>query len=113
MFSTKTRNIIIAGLASLSFAGAAIAPSVSQATYKINGGKTASSECQLLTEWLNEDIQNLEKARAEGNQADINYYRDEIATWYNAGYAAGCAWATVTHAPAPVTVVSKPISAKL
>jgi hypothetical protein len=111
MFSTKTRNIIIAGLASLSFAATTVAPAVSQAQYKINGGKTATARCQMLTAWMNEDTQKLEKARAEGNQADINYYRANIAEWYAAGYAEGCAFASVTHAP--VTVVRKPISAKL
>jgi hypothetical protein len=67
----------------------------------------------MLREWMNEDIQSLERARAEGNQADINYYRANIAEWYAAGYAEGCAFASVIVTPAPVTVVSKPINAKL
>jgi hypothetical protein len=115
MFSTKTRTTIVALIASLSFAGATIAPAVSQATYKINGGKKASQECEMLTEWINQDIQNMEKYRAEGNQEMVNYYRGIIADEFNEGYAAGCAFASVTHAPvsAPVSVASKPVSAKL
>src|SRR5271170_3747297 len=42
MFSTKTRNIVIAGLASISFAATAVAPAVSQARPK---GQTTSVTC--------------------------------------------------------------------
>jgi hypothetical protein len=73
------------------FAGATVAPAVSQAQYKINGGKSASGQCQMLTEFLNEDMQHLEKARAEGNQNNINYYRTLVSSDMDAGYRAGCA----------------------
>jgi hypothetical protein len=38
MFSTKTRNIVIAAVASFSFASAAVAPAVSQAKPRNNHG---------------------------------------------------------------------------
>ncbi len=103
MFSTKTRTTVVALIASLSFAGATVAPAVSQAQYKINGGKSATYACQMMREVLNEDLQNLEKARASGNQAEINKYREMVNSDMGIGYQFGCAWAAaVSHAPVVV-----------
>ncbi len=99
MFSTKTRTMILTLVASLSFAGATVAPAISQARPKAIETKTPKSvACNAVADSMlnaEKDAREYEKAgdtaNAEASWAAANLYFD---IWSEQG----CASAGVTIA---------------
>ncbi len=90
MFSTKTRNIIIAGLASLSFAATTAAPAVSQA--QPIGPQAKAVACEILKSAGKVWQEAGEVAEAKGETDTAAYYfgmRDKVEG--EAGNM-GCLW---------------------
>ena len=104
MFSTKTRNTIIAGLATLGVAITAVAPAVSQAQIKDPGTHAATCEIYRLTYELREE--QAEKAASEGQWDLSDYYAEQAHTARVNAEGEGCAWVSqITH-KTPKTPVS-------
>jgi hypothetical protein len=97
MLSTRTRSIIIAGLASLSLAATTVAPAVSQARPILPTTKT-SPACASLWGGFQEKVAKAEKLEKEGRTKQAE------AAWSAAGRAldiftdSGCVSLTVVKA---------------
>jgi hypothetical protein len=106
MLSTRTRSIIIAGLASLSFAATTVAPAVSQAR-PISPTTKASPACSSLWSAFQKGVEKAEQLEKEGKTKQAE------AAWSAAGRAlglftdSGCASLTrITAAPSKVAAAS-------
>jgi hypothetical protein len=92
MLSTKTRNIIIAGLASLSFAATTAAPAVSQAQAISPQGKAKAVACEILKS-AGKVWQELgEKAEAKNETDNAAYYFDMRDKVEGEAGNMGCLW---------------------
>ena len=106
MLTTRTRSIIITGLASLSFAATTVAPAVSQARPVSPTTKT-SPACASIWASFQEKIAKAEKLEKEGKTKQAE------AAWSAAGRAlssfndAGCVSLTIVKA-APSEVAAPP-----
>jgi len=90
MFSTKTRNIIIAGLASLSFAATTAAPAVSQAQAISPQAKPIA--CEILKS-AGKVWQELgERAEGKGETDTAAYYFDMRDKVEGEAGNMGCLW---------------------
>jgi hypothetical protein len=66
MLTTRTRSIIIAGLASLSFAATTVAPAISQAKPLKPGAQADAATCTALWGGFQKEVANAEKLEKEG-----------------------------------------------
>jgi hypothetical protein len=110
MFSTKTRTAILTLVASLSFAGATVAPAVSQARPKAIETKTPKRlACNALVDSIQQaeqDARNYEKAgdtkNAEASWTAANLYFD---VWSEQGCASADVAISVRRPPARIAPV--------
>jgi hypothetical protein len=90
MFSTKTRNTIAALVASVSFAGVAVVPTVAQA--EPNGGGSDVERCNELEGQYAKERLYLDEAHEAKDQKEINFWREQASDTYNEAYGMGCDW---------------------
>jgi hypothetical protein len=102
MLSSKIRTAAVALIAASSFAATSVAPAVSQAkpinpyrsvTTKAAVNKKVTAGCAEAREYLNEALQNLEKAHKEENKENIEKYRGIANLEYEFGFEMGCGFA--------------------
>ena len=105
MLSTKIRNSIITVVAAFSFAGAAIAPTVAQATTKQAPKQTHEQLCQGYEEEFNVHEESAEGASSPGLKANAHKAAARVAR--NA-IRAGCdtsAWRELPPETSPTILV--------
>ncbi len=90
MLSTKTRNIIIAGLASLSFASTTAAPAVSQA--QPIGPQAKAVACEILKSAAKVWQEQGEAAEAKGEMDTAHYYFGMAEKVEGEAGNMGCLW---------------------
>jgi len=106
MLTTRTRSIIIAGLASLSFAATAVAPAISQAKPLKPGATADAATCTALWGAYQKGVEKAEKLEKEGKTKQAE------AAWATAGTTLGvfgdlgCISPTLRVKAAPSKVVA-------
>jgi hypothetical protein len=107
MFATKTRNTIIALIASSGLAASALAPAVSQAQ-KIQTAPhkiTHAEACSTLGDLENKANEEVIKYLGEGDTVNAEAASTVANLYFDEGVREGC-WVAGMHAP----VVTHPIS---
>ena len=106
MLTTRTRSIIIAGLASLSFAATTVAPAISQAKPLKPGAKADAATCTALWGGYLKGVEKAEKLEKEGKTKQAEAAWAAAGTTLSVFADLGCISPTLRVTAAPGKVVA-------
>jgi hypothetical protein len=103
---SKTRPTIIALVAAFSFAGAAMVPTIAQATIKRPPGMSHNMYCSTLHDAFGTDIGTVRDPGQDKETKEIALA--EAVEIVGAARAAGCSWAGRVRPPESLTPLAEP-----
>ena len=98
MLSTKIRTTIISLVASFSFVGVAVVPTVAQAEPNGGGGNEEQTCNELESQYAKERLY-LDEAHEAKDQKEINFWRRQANDTYLQAYGMECDWAASVRPP--------------